>query len=125
MKYILFIKWYYELSIPELSAIDIAVNVKVLPSQEVTGRILFLYCFQGGTCCIWKFLGKGSNGSYSCGLHHSHGNTRSEPQLPPTLQPVAMWIRNSLSKARDETHMLMDTSWVLNSLSHKENCKSS
>ena len=47
MKYILFIKWYYELRIPELSAIAIAVNVKVLPSQEVTGRILFFVLFSG------------------------------------------------------------------------------
>ena len=30
-------------------------------------------------------------------------------------------ILNSLSEARDQTHMLMDTNWVLNPLSHDRN----
>ena len=31
------------------------------------------------------------------------------------------WIFNPQSEARDGTRILMDTSWVLNPLSHKEN----
>ena len=47
--------------------------------------------------------------SCTCDLHHS-----SWPHQ----------ILNPLSKARDGTHFLMDTSWVLNPLSHKGNCGS-
>ena len=43
-------------------------------------------------------------------LHHSHSNTRSEPHLQSTPQLVAT-----------QTHILMDTGWVLNQLSHNRN----
>ena len=33
------------------------------------------------------------------------------------------WILNPLSEARDQTHILMGTSWIFNPLSHKENSK--
>ena len=60
----------------------------------------------------------------------------SELQLLPTPQPqqhrirahlqsmrqlVAMLILNPLSKARDRTHILTDTSWGLNPLRHNRN----
>ena len=41
-------------------------------------------------CAIWKFLGQGLNQSCSCGLHHSHSNTRSRLHLRPMLQLAAM-----------------------------------
>ena len=44
--------------------------------------------------------------SYVCDLHHSSHQT---------------WILNQLSKARDQTHILMDISHVLNPLSHNRN----
>ena len=31
-------------------------------------------------------------------------------------------VLNPLSKARDQTRILIDTSWVLNALSHNKNC---
>ena len=48
------------------------------------------------------------NLSHVCDLHHSFWQC---------------WTLNSLSKARDQTHILMDTSRVLNPLSHKGNSK--
>ena len=44
--------------------------------------------------------------SHICDLHHSFWQC---------------WTLNSLSKARDQTHILMDTSRVLNPLSHNGN----
>ena len=44
--------------------------------------------------------------SHVCDLHHSSQQCR---------------ILNPLSEARDGTHILMDTSWVLNLLSHSGN----
>ena len=41
-----------------------------------------------------------------CNLHHSSQQ---------------LWILNPLSKARDQTFSFMDTSWVLNLLSHNGN----
>ena len=41
-----------------------------------------------------------------CNLHHSSQQR---------------WILNPLLEARDQTHILMDTSWVLNPLSHNKN----
>ena len=40
-------------------------------------------------------------------LHHSHSNAGW-----PTPQLMAMRIFNPLGKARDQTHIFMDTSWV-------------
>ena len=40
---------------------------------------------------------------------HSHGNTRSKPKLQATMQFVAAQILNPVSKAKDQTHILIDT----------------
>ena len=45
---------------------------------------------------------RGQIGAAAASLDHSHSNARSE-----TLQQHA-----SLSEARDQTHILMDTNWV-------------
>ena len=51
------------------------------------------------------------------GLHLRHMEVPGlgvelELQLQPTPQPRQCQILNPLSKARDPTHILMDTSWV-------------
>ena len=60
-------------------------------------------------------------GALANGLHHSHSNSRSKPHLRPTQQVIAHPILNPLSKARDGTHILMDTIWVHNPLSYNGN----
>ena len=57
----------------------------------------------------------------AAGLHHSQGNARSEPRLHRILQQC--WILNPLSKARDQTCILMDTSLVFNLVRHNRNSK--
>ena len=51
-------------------------------------------------------------GAAATGLHHSHSNTRSEPCLQPTAQLTQHQILNALSKGRNRTQVLMDTSRV-------------
>ena len=79
-------------------------------------RKLLVFCLffgEGGcTCSIWKFPGEGSNWSYNCW---------PRPQLQqcgiPALSATYTTAHgnagpNPLNKARAQTHILMDTSWV-------------
>ena len=54
------------------------------------------------------------------GLRHIHSNLGSKPHLIQDLHCNLLqhWILNLLRKARDQTHIVMDTSLVLNPLSH-------
>ena len=56
-------------------------------------------------------------GAAAAGLCHSHSNVGSKPPLCNLQHQIV----NLLSKARDGTRILMDTSWVLNPLSHNGN----
>ena len=75
---------------------------------------LFFVFFQGLTRRILKFPGQGSNWSYSC-----QPTPQPQPQ-PHGIQaaPVTYTtahrnaVLNPLSKARDPTCILMDTSWI-------------
>ena len=65
---------------------------------------------------------RGRIGAIVGSLRHSHSNTRSELHLWPMLYLAAgCRILNPLSKARDWTGTLVDTSRVLNPLSHNRN----
>ena len=55
---------------------------------------------------------RGQVGAVAAGLHHSHSSTGSEPCLWPTPQLWQRQILNPMSKARDQTHVLMDASQV-------------
>lgn len=44
-------------------------------------QLFFPVSFTDCTCDMWKFLRQGSNWSCSCGLHHRHSNTGSQPHL--------------------------------------------
>ena len=52
---------------------------------------------------------------------YRHSNTRSELLLRLHHSSWQCLVLNPLGKARDGTHVLMDTSWVGNLLSHNGN----
>ena len=56
---------------------------------------------------------RGRIGAAGASLCHSHSNTRSELHLRLHHSSWQPWILNPLSMARDETHILMDTSGLL------------
>ena len=62
---------------------------------------------------------RGQIGAAAAGLCHSHSSA-GEPCLQSTPQLTAM-PDPSPSEARDQTHILIDTSRVLNPLSHDRN----
>ena len=51
-------------------------------------------------------------GATAAGLHRRHSNAGSKPRVRTTPQLTATWIFNPLNGARDQTSVLMDTSWV-------------
>ena len=79
--------------------------------EIVYSYIFFLsFVFLGLYLQHMEVLRLGANWSCSFRLLHSPSNSGSEPCLQPTPQLMAMPDPNPLSKARDRTHVLMDTS---------------
>ena len=70
--------------------------------------ILF-YFFMAALVAYWSSRTRGQIGTASCGLCHSHGNTRSEPHPNLCCSLRQFWILNSLSKVRDWTCILTET----------------
>ena len=79
--------------------------------------IFFFFSFMAAPATHGNSQARGLIGAAAARLHHSYSNTRSElhlrliPQLVATLDPYL------LCRARDQTHILIVTSWVFN-LSH-------
>ena len=65
----------------------------------------------------------GQTGVAAAGLSHSHShsNARSKSILDLRCGLRQCQILNPLSEAREWTHILMNTNWVLNPLSHNWN----
>ena len=73
-------------------------------------------------CCYFRAAPKayggsqarGPIGSVAAGLRHSHSHATQDPSLVCNLHHSSRQRRilNSLSKARDCTHILMDPSWA-------------
>ena len=80
-------------------------------SCSIIGDIIF---FWGGNTleAYGSSQARGQIRAVATGLHLSHSNTRPETCLWPTPQLTAMPIPNTLSKARNQTCILMDTGWV-------------
>ena len=93
-------------------------SCQVSRSQQCTGFAFFLFSFQGHTFSIWKFPGLGvelelqlltdATATATTDLSHICNLDRSR-------------ILNPLSEVRDQTHILKDTSQVLNPRSHNGN----
>ena len=71
-----------------------------------TSHLLLLLFSRAAPEAYGSFQARDRIGTVVAGLHHSHSNTRSELRLSPTPQ----LILNPLSKARDQTWVLMDAS---------------
>ena len=86
------------------------------------GRLMISKCYhdtdlqQGFFFCFFTAYGssqeRGQMGATAASLHHSHGNTRSEPHLDLHHSSQQHRIPDPLSKARDQTSILMDTSQI-------------
>ena len=90
---------------------------------------LFVFCpFRAAPMAYGSSQARGWIGAAAASLHHSHSNTRLKPRLSPATQLTAPpdlscicdlhhssqqhQIFNPQTEARDQTHILMDTSWV-------------
>ena len=85
-------------------------------------RFYFNFSFRAALTAYGSSQARGQIRAAAACLYYS--NARSEPHhLQPTLQLAATWEPYPLSEARGQTHILMDTSGVLNPLSHnRDSC---
>ena len=73
---------------------------------------LFVCLFRAPSVAYGSSQARGQNRAAAASLHHSHSNIRFEPLLQSHHSSCQRWILKPLSEARDQTHILMDTSWV-------------
>ena len=73
---------------------------------------IYFHLFRATPMIFGGSQARGRIGAVAASLHHSHNNVGPEPHLQYTPQPWQCWILKPRSKARDRTHILMDTSWV-------------
>ena len=74
--------------------------------------LFFLFLFRATPVAYASSRARSLIGVAAIRLHHSHNHVRSKPHLQPTPQLTATPDPNLLSEARDQTCILMDTSWV-------------
>ena len=80
-----------------------------------------LFCFKAAHAGYGSSQARGGIGAIAAGLYTA--TTRWDPSHDCDLYHRSRqhWILNPLSKAKDGTHIFMDISQVLNSLSHNGN----
>ena len=102
-----------------VTSIDLPSSSKLLflyspnSSSAPSNANLFFVCFCLFTAAPAAYRSSQVRGritAVAAGLWHSNHNTRSNQCLWPT--PQQCWIPNPLSKAKDQTHILTDTSQV-------------
>ena len=85
----------------------------------------FVFClFRAAPMAYGGSQASGPIGTVAADLHHSYISVGSEPRLWPTPQLMAIRILNPLSRARDGTHILMDTGRISQPLNHDGNSSS-
>ena len=72
--------------------------------------VLLFYLFRATPMTYGNTWGRGRIGAVAASLQHSHSNVGCKLHLRPIAQFRA--TLNPLSEARDQTHVLMDTSQV-------------
>ena len=73
----------------------------------------YYYClFRATSTSYGGPQARGRIGAVATGLSHSPSDAGSKLPLWPTPQLRQCWILNPLSEARDQTHVLMDTSQI-------------
>ena len=100
------------------------LSLSLILASAVVGVFFFFFSFQACTCGIWEFPGQGWNWSCNCWpIPQPQQCGTGDPSLVCNLHHSSQqcWILNPLCKARDQTHILMDTSRVHNPLSHNRN----
>ena len=99
----------------------LCVSLKPLPHEtspssqmDLLYLFFFFFFFFFFFLCLWggTLATRGQIGATAAGLSHSHTNTESELCLQPIPQLTKCQIPNPLSKARDGTCILMDTSQI-------------
>ena len=91
------------------------------PRDQEILFFFFSFFFSAAPMAYGSSQARGGIGVVAAGLHHRHSNIRSEPvcDLHHSFQHYC--ILNPLSKARDQTCILKDTSQILNLQSHNGN----
>ena len=84
----------------------------LLRFAKCIGMLFSFIYFRAAPAAYGNSQARGRMRATAAGLHHSHShsNARDESHLYDSSQQC--WIFNLLSKARDQTCILMDTSWV-------------
>ena len=101
------ISGYQELGVGGLFIMVVTISLHFLG-----GLFCFVLLFRALPTTYGGPQARGWNRTTAASLCHSHSNTRSKPHVQPTLQLIAMLETHPLSKARDRTHALMDTSQI-------------
>ena len=95
----------------ENSSTDLASLSTVIGLQSESFFFSFLFFLRATPRVYGGSQTRGQIRAIAASLCHSHSNTRSEPAVCDLHHRSGQhWILNPLSGARDETHILVDTS---------------